>query len=230
MNYLHQDKTIPKAREFAAFLEKNEFTAVLDIDATRDYVAKIDLHTAGQYIGKGSLYYSPKKKSFKLTCQEIKIASYKDLVLEKWQEFQHNAAPKAKKGVISAYVDGSFLNKVIGYGAVILDGERIIHKISGKMDDKYEEHYQIGGELKAAIESVSWAKNNNIKDLHIYYDYKGIEMWATGKWKANKELTQAYQAYMLKQPITLHFHKVAAHTGNKWNEYADTLAKQGSKS
>ena len=230
MNYLHHDKTVPKAREFAAFLEKDEFTAILDIDATRDYVAKIDLHTAGQYIGKANIYYSPKKKSYKLTCQEIKIASYKDLLLEKWQEFTHNALPKAKNGIISAYVDGSFLNKVIGYGAVILDGERIIHEISGKMDSKYEEHYQIGGELKAAIESVSWAKKNNIKDLHIYYDYKGIEMWATGKWKAKKELTQAYQAYMIKQPINMHFHKVAAHTGNKWNEYADGLAKKGSRS
>ena len=230
MNYLHQDKTIPKARKFSAFLEKNEFRATIDIDATRDYVAKIDVHATDQYLGKVNLYYSPKKKSYKVTCQEIKIASYKDVFLGKWQEFQHQVAPKAKNGVISAYVDGSFLNKVIGYGAVILDGESIIHEISGKMDSKYDEHYQIGGELKAAIESVSWAKANQIKDLHIYYDYKGIEMWATGKWKANKELTKSYQAYMIKQPLNLHFHKVAAHSGNKWNEYADGLAKAGSKS
>lgn len=230
MNYLHQDKTIPKAREFSAFLEKNGFDAILDIDATRDYVAKIDVHTAGQYLGKVCLYYSPKNKRYKLTCQEIKIASYKELLIEKWKQFQDKVTPTAKSGVISAYVDGSFLNKVIGYGAVILDGETIIHEISGKMDSKYADHYQIGGELKATIESVSWAKSHGINDLHIHYDYKGIEMWATGKWKANKELTKSYQAYMVKQTLNLHFHKVAAHTGNKWNEVADKLAKDGSRS
>lgn len=230
MNYLCQDKTIAKAEAFSDYLNKSDYQTVLDIDATRDYVAKIDIHVAYQYIGKINVYYSPKKKTYKLSCQELKIASYKEEFLEKWQNFIHQAEPPSKNGIISAYVDGSFLNKVIGYGAVILDGDSILHQISGKMDSKYEEHHQIAGELKAAVESVSWAKNNGINDLHIYYDYKGIEMWARGKWKANKELTKSYQAYMLKQSLNLHFHKVAAHSGNKWNEIADKLAKDGSKS
>ncbi|MFA6617852.1 MAG: RNase H family protein [Candidatus Neomarinimicrobiota bacterium] len=230
MNYLYQDKTIAKARAFSDYLNKSDYQTVIDIDATRDYVAKIDVDVAGNYIGKINVYYSPKKKTYKLTCQELKIASYNEEFLEKWQDFTHQTGSRLKNGIISAYVDGSFLNKVIGYGAVILDGESILYKISGKMDSKYEEHHQIAGELKAALESVSWAKKNGIKELDIYYDYKGIEMWARKKWKANKELTKAYQDYMQKQNIILHFHKVAAHSGNKWNEVADKLARDGSKS
>ena len=230
MNYLHQDKTIPKARAFSDFLNRSDYQAVLDVDGTRDYLAKIDIHASGQYIGKLNVYYSPKKNSYKITCQQITIDSYKEVLEKSWQDFLHIKTDKTDDSAISAYVDGSFLNKTIGYGAVILQGDRILHEISGKMDSNYDEHHQIGGELKAVIETVNWCNKNNIKDLHIYYDYKGIEMWARAKWKAKKELTQKYQAFMVKQSITFHFHKVAAHSGNKWNEYADMLAKNGSKS
>ncbi|MEA2076786.1 MAG: RNase H family protein [Candidatus Marinimicrobia bacterium] len=230
MNYLHQNKTMAKARDFSDFLNKADFQSVLDIDGTRDYLSKIDIHTAGEYIGKINVYYSPKKDSYKITCQSISINSYKDVLKKHWQDFQHGLSPEINNNKISAYVDGSFLNKKIGYGALIMKGNTILHEISGKMDEKYEEHHQIGGELKAVTETVSWCNDNNIKDLHIYYDYKGIEMWARGKWKAKKELTQKYQAFMIKQSITFHFHKVAAHTGNRWNEHADMLAKKGSMS
>jgi len=230
MTYLHQDKTIAKARAFSDFLNKREYETVLDVDGTRDYLAKIDINTAGQYIGKINLYYSPKKDSYKITCQQITIESYKETLQTLWLDFQDSKNIPIVGNAISAYVDGSFLNNVIGYGAVLLRDNRIIHEISGKMDARYEGHHQIGGELKAVIEVVSWCNQNNIKDLHIYFDYKGIEMWARGKWKAKNELTQSYQAFMIKQPITFHFHKVAAHTGNRWNEHADRLAKKGSLS
>ena len=230
MQYLHQDKTIPKARAFSDFLNKREYQTVLDIDGTRDYLAKIDVHTAGQYIGKINVYYSPKKDSYKITCQQITISSYKETLEKLWRDLQDTGELPVDETAVSAYVDGSFLNNVIGYGSVILQDGQIIHEISGKMDTRYEGHHQIGGELKAVLETVLWCNNNNIRDLHIYYDYKGIEMWARGKWKAKNELTQKYQAFMIKQSITFHFHKVAAHTGNRWNEHADMLAKKGSKS
>jgi ribonuclease HI len=230
MNYLHEDKTIPKARAFSEFLNKSDYHSVIDLDSTRDYLAKIDVHFAGQYLGKLNLYYSPKKDTYKVTCQQISVDSYKDILESLWKDFLSQAAHPVPSGVVIAYVDGSFMNKTIGYGAVILKDSVIIHEISGKMDSKYNAHFQIGGELKAVVETVSWCNKQGIKDLHIYYDYKGIEMWAKAKWKANKELTQSYQTFMLKQSITIHFHKVAAHSGDKWNEYADELAKNGSRS
>ena len=230
MNYLHQDKTILKARLFSDFLNNHEFQTVLDIDGTRNYLSKIDVNTAGEFIGKINVYYSPKKDSYKVTCQSITIDSYKAVLEKYWQEFQHGLTETIAGDEIIAYVDGSFLNRKIGYGAVIIQAGKILHEISGVMNDTYAAHHQIGGELKAVIETLTWCKKNKLKDIHIYYDYKGIEMWALGKWKAKNELTQKYQAFMIKQSITFHFHKVAAHSGNRWNEHADMLAKKGSMS
>ena len=63
--------------------------------------------------------------------------------------------------------------------------------------------------------------------ITIYYDYEGIEKWANGIWKANKAGTQRYKEFVAKQreKIEISFSKVAAHTGVKYNEMADQLAK-----
>lgn len=227
MNYLHQDKTIPRARAFSEYLNRFEFQTVIDIDATRDYLAKIDVHAAGLYIGKLGIYYSPKKDAYTLSCKSISIAAYHDVLKEKWHDFQHRESPAAQYRGVRAYVDGSFLNNIIGYGAVIVCNNQKIHEISGSLDTQYNAHRQIAGELKAVIESVRWCTRQKIADLHIFYDYNGIEMWARGLWKAKNELTKKYQAFMIKQSIVFHFHKVRSHSGDRWNEYADKLAKMG---
>ncbi|MBS5148287.1 MAG: viroplasmin family protein [Veillonella sp.] len=68
-----------------------------------------------------------------------------------------------------------------------------------------------------------------IPECSLYYDYMGIEMWATKRWKRNNALTQQYAAFYdsIKNRVRVHFHKVAAHTGDTYNEMADALAKQG---
>ena len=47
------------------------------------------------------------------------------------------------------------------------------------------------------------------------------------KWKANKRGTKALREYyeLIKGQLTVHFHKVASHTGVMYNEMADQLAK-----
>lgn len=59
------------------------------------------------------------------------------------------------------------------------------------------------------------------------YDYLGIEKWSTGEWKAKKDLTKDYAAFMQKymKIINIEFEKVKAHTGVEFNEEADRLAK-----
>jgi hypothetical protein len=61
----------------------------------------------------------------------------------------------------------------------------------------------------------------------LFYDYKGIEKWATGEWRAKKPVTQAYAQESSEWSIVIHWHKVESHTGNRWNDYADQLAKRG---
>ena len=54
-------------------------------------------------------------------------------------------------------------------------------------------------------------------------------MWATKGWNRNIELTLDYSAFYdsIKTRVRVYFHKVAAHTGDTYNEMADALAKQG---
>ncbi|HMM69558.1 MAG TPA: RNase H, partial [Gudongella oleilytica] len=84
------------------------------------------------------------------------------------------------------------------------------------------------GELKGAMKAMEWALENKIKTLYLHYDYTGIERWAKGDWKTNKAGTKAYKAYFdsIKDKLTIEFIKVKAHSGNKYNEEADRLAKE----
>ena len=49
----------------------------------------------------------------------------------------------------------------------------------------------------------------------------------TGGWKTNNDLTKKYAAFMKAsgKRIQITFQKIAAHTGDKYNEEADKLAK-----
>ena len=86
----------------------------------------------------------------------------------------------------------------------------------------------MAGEILGSMAAVEKAIELGIKELSIYYDYMGIEMWATGAWKRNKEGTIAYHEYMnsVRDKIQINFIKVKGHSGVEGNEEADILAKK----
>ena len=96
-------------------------------------------------------------------------------------------------------------------------------------DERYTSFWNVAGELLAAMYVMKYAVDHGIPECSLYYDYMGIEMWATKRWKRNNALTQHYAAFYdsIKDRVRVHFHKVAAHTGDTYNEMADALAKQG---
>ncbi|MBN1501352.1 MAG: hypothetical protein JW982_14425 [Spirochaetes bacterium] len=130
--------------------------------------------------------------------------------------------------MINIYVDGSFINGISGYGAVILKGNEVLEKLSGSLTDKkYTSIRQVSGELFAVIISAEWCIKNKFQNVNIFYDYKGIECWVTGEWKAKNSVTREYADFIRNSGLKIKWHKVAAHTGDKWNEEADRLAKNG---
>ena len=135
-----------------------------------------------------------------------------------------------KENEIIAYVDGSFdlKSKTYSYGVVLLT-EGVKETFSGREDDKYlAEMRNVSGEIKGAMVAMDMAIKKGKDTLYLHYDYTGIEHWAKGDWKTNKEGTKKYKEYYdnIKDKLNVVFIKVKAHAGVEHNEEADRLAKE----
>lgn len=129
-----------------------------------------------------------------------------------------------------AYVDGSFntQTEVYGYGVVLFSNNEK-HSFSGSGNDKdMATMRNVAGEIEGSMRAIQEAINLGVPEITIYYDYQGIEKWATGEWARNKKGTIAYYNFIqnaLKQ-IKINFKKVKAHSGVELNEIVDRLAKE----
>lgn len=130
---------------------------------------------------------------------------------------------------VIAYVDGSYDNKEKRYGyGVILFYRNKKEILSGAGDEsELIEFRNVTGELIAVRKAIEYAIDNKIKTIYIHYDYVGIENWFIGEWKTNNNFTTEYANYAksIKNIIDVKFVKVKAHTGDKYNEEVDKIAK-----
>lgn len=138
-----------------------------------------------------------------------------------------------------AFVDGSYNanTKVYGYGGIyfykyktnetgIVSEGYVILKGSGS-DPEMASMRNISGEIEGSMAGMKAALNLGIPKIVIYYDYMGIEKWATGAWKRNKQGTKAYHTFCknVASELKVSFKKVRAHNGIPGNELADVIAK-----
>lgn len=189
-----------------------------------------------------SKYYAVKKgrqTGVFLTWEECsqQVKGFKGAIFKSFSSHQEamdfiNDTPKPinQDGVI-AYVDGSYNVKTqeYGYGCVIIHGQSIVEQINGKgSDPDYVSMRNVAGEIIASEMAIRYAIKHHYPLICIYYDYEGIEKWANGMWKANKQGTQAYQKFIKesRQQINIQFVKVLAHSGDVYNDVADKLAKK----
>lgn len=135
---------------------------------------------------------------------------------------------------LSAYIDGSFDKKNMrySYGAVVFYNNQKFHISGSDNDERFVDFRNVAGEIIASTKVIQFALNNNIPEIAIYYDYAGIEKWATREWKRNNALTIGYSDYVksIEDEITIHFIKVKAHSGHQLNDEVDLLAKRALKS
>lgn len=131
-----------------------------------------------------------------------------------------------------AFVDGSYNRKAkrYGHGGFLVNnitGEKYTLQGSGN-DSSLLPMQSVAGEITGSIHAIEKAIELGIPELTIFYDNYGIEYWATGKWKRNKDGTKMYHQFIMdtKCIIKLYFVKVKAHSGIPGNEEADLLARQ----
>lgn len=129
-----------------------------------------------------------------------------------------------------AYIDGSYDDKTGCYsfgGVLIIDDN--IYQFNKKYEpDEYSSMRNVAGEIKGAGYIINYCINRGIKEINIFYDYIGIEMWYTGAWKAKSKIAVDYVNFLNKNKdkIKINFHKVKSHTNVKYNDMADMLAKK----
>ena len=131
---------------------------------------------------------------------------------------------------VYAFVDGSYniATKVYGYGGFLIhNGEKEVLQGSGN-DAEMASMRNVSGEILGAMAAVERAIELKLPEVTIYYDYMGIAKWCTGEWNATKEGTIAYKKFYnkAKKHVNITFCKVKGHSGDKYNDMADALAKK----
>lgn len=203
----------------------------------KDYQVKVAMSRGGMPAGNAVLYYSPKKGTYRLVTQELRSEAAINDVTRAWalveggkkasaQGIAAEGSPTVSTGVV-AYVDGSYREGTATYGLVILRDGRVVHEDAGVVAKAgWATLRNVAGEMAAVLEALNWARRSGEPEIAIAFDYEGLEAWATGRWQANNEATRAYQQAVREAPVRISaWHKITAHTGDRWNERADTLAK-----
>lgn len=170
----------------------------------------------------------------KASIHGFKNPAYKSFGSYKEAETYLNSGNKRKpvvtKNTAVAYVDGSYnqFTKQYGSGVVIFfDGKTIELSRSGK-NEEFVQMRNVGGELAAVSIAIKEAIRLGAKRIIIHHDYAGISEWVNGGWNTNKSVTIRYKKFIEEQNknIKIMFQKVEAHSGDKYNDMADRLAKQ----
>lgn len=208
-----------KLAEFKITLKFNDLSF-------RDYLLMAEVFADNKLKGKVSIYYKPSKETFSLK-EKINDVKIKEIIEKQWDNLNGAETYKAESGIYEAFVDGSYISGVVGYGAVIYLGDEIKAEISGTISNS--QFRQFGGELKSVIETIKWCHDNSVKHIRINYDYQGIEKFVTGKWQPKNEISKEYVDFMSKTNVILEWRHIKSHTGNSKNDKADFLAKSAAK-
>ncbi len=129
-----------------------------------------------------------------------------------------------------AYVDGSYdsATGAFSYGMVLFHSGKELHVCEKFSDSSLAEMHNVAGEIKGSEAAMQYCLDHQIPSITIYHDYEGIAKWCTGDWAAKKPGTIAYADFYKKavKTVKIRFVKVKGHSGDKYNDLADKLAKK----
>lgn len=137
------------------------------------------------------------------------------------------------KDCLHIYVDGSYNidSEKYAFAFVAVKDDVIIHIENGASTDNSKKQLrQIAGELEAAARAVEYAFGIGETEVAIFHDYAGIYHHAAGTWErkdaSSKEYFNTMQEFLNKKNMNIIFVKTDGHSGDIYNEFADSFAKQ----
>lgn len=137
--------------------------------------------------------------------------------------------------LLHCYVDGAYStnypDRYSGAFVIINPETGVVLKTNSGCGTRAIRMRNVAGELSATMRGTQLGLAYAEKII-VFYDYQGIEDWITGAWRCKKAETRAYFNFMFKyiNPVNrIQFVKVKAHSGDKYNELADELAKEALK-
>lgn len=140
---------------------------------------------------------------------------------------------KLQDGEVIAFVDGSHSPDADGkekysFGVFLITNESEDSLYKAFVDKAHIESRNIAGEIEGVKQAILWAIENKKQKIKIFYDYAGIEKWATKEWNAKAKISQEYSKFFDEKSklINIEFEHVKAHSGIVYNEKADELAKR----
>lgn len=230
MSFLYEAELSQQAEHFIECLENEGFQAVIVTGSFRDYTVKVSVGRQSERFGVVNLYYSPKKQRFSLGTHELKNPQIAPVLQTCWQRTVDVSESTGAAGT-EIYVDGSYVNEVIGYAWVLLIDGKLVQEEHGLVSEpELQPLRQVAGELMATMKAVAWSVAHGIRELSISYDYDGIEKWATGEWQARRPFSLEYANFIDSAPVTIKWRKVASHSGDYWNDYVDHMASLAGRS
>jgi ribonuclease HI len=142
-------------------------------------------------------------------------------------------SPAISPSRVAIWVDGSCFpqgdgSMRIGWGLLVKQDGREVYRAKGNdIPPEAHRHRNVAGEIFAILKSLEWCQAQGITEVTLYFDYQGLESWATGSWRTKLPFTQSYARAVKASGITIHWIKIKAHSGNQENEIVDRLAKEG---
>ncbi len=129
-----------------------------------------------------------------------------------------------------AYVDGSYdsSSKAFSYGMVLFHDGQELHASQKYADQSLAAMHNVAGEIKGAEAAMQYCLDHHVPSICIYHDYEGIAKWCNGEWRAKMPGTVAYAQFYKKasESVKIRFVKVKGHSGDRYNDLADHLAKK----
>ncbi|BCR35552.1 ribonuclease H1 domain-containing protein [Mariniplasma anaerobium] len=135
-------------------------------------------------------------------------------------------------GYAVAFTDGSYKDseQAYTYGLVMIDNVNLKYDTAyaKRNHELYLVSRNVSGEVFAVIEAIQYSISHNYEKLLICHDYEGIPKWISGEWEAKTKISELlliiYKKYC--DIIKIEFRKIKAHSGNRFNELADSLAEK----